>query len=171
MKTPTTVDRLEKLGRIRLSPSFFMRDFLHSEIAQIEQLSNVPDYPDIAIEAGKNLCQNILEPISSHFGRISIRSGYRSPLVNGIGNEKKYNYASNEKNYGSHIWDYRDKDGLLGATACIVVNSFIPYYEKTGHCKLLRGGFMTIFLITLICVSFQLLLHSTLAGENLNREK
>ena len=60
-------------------------------------------------------------------------SGYRSPLVNNVGNEKKYNCASNEKNYGGHIWDFRDKDGLLGATACIVVNSFIPYYDETGH--------------------------------------
>ncbi|WP_172380312.1 peptidase M15 [Vibrio sp. Vb339] len=133
MKTPTTVANLEKLGRVRLSPSFFMRDFLHSEIAQIEQLTNVPDYPDIALESGRNLCQKILEPISNKFGRISIRSGYRSPLVNNVGNEKKYNCASNDKNYGGHIWDYKDKDGLLGATACIVVNSFIPYYDETGH--------------------------------------
>ncbi len=112
---------------------FFMRDFLYSEIAQIERLPNIPDYPDIAIESGKNLCEKILEPITDRFGRVSIRSGYRSPLVNGVGCEKKYNCASNEKNYGGHIWDYRDSDDLLGATACIVVNRFIPYYERTGH--------------------------------------
>ena len=72
MKTPTTVTNLEKLGRVRLSPSFFMRDFLHSEIAQIEQLTNVPDYPDIALESGENLCQKMLEPISNKFGRIRL---------------------------------------------------------------------------------------------------
>ena len=30
---PGSVRSLEELGRVRLSPSFFMRDFLHSEIA------------------------------------------------------------------------------------------------------------------------------------------
>jgi len=133
VKSPASMKGLESLGRVRLSPSFFMRDFLYSEIAQIERLPNVPDYPDVAIESGKNLCEKILEPISERFGRLSIRSGYRSPLVNDVGCKKKYNCASNEKNYGGHIWDYRDSDGLLGATACIVVNQFIPYYERTGH--------------------------------------
>ena len=36
---------LTQLGRVRLSKSFFMRDMLHSEIAQIHGLSNVPDNP------------------------------------------------------------------------------------------------------------------------------
>ncbi|MFC1507832.1 peptidase M15 [Pseudomonadota bacterium] len=133
MKKPASMKGLEELGRVRLSPSFFMRDFLYSEIAQIENIGNIPDFPDLAIKSGEGLCQSILEPLSEKLGRISIRSGYRSPLINGIGCEKKYNCASNEKNFGGHIWDYRDDDGLLGATACIVVNSFIPYYERTGH--------------------------------------
>lgn len=134
MKSPKTVKSLEDLGRIRLSDSFFMRDFLYSEISQIEGIPNIPEYPDVAIEAGSNLCQNILEPIQNKLGRISIRSGYRSTLVNGKGAENKnqYNCASNELNYAHHIWDYRDKNGDLGATVCIVVNSFLDYYEKTN---------------------------------------
>ncbi|EHW0626259.1 peptidase M15 [Vibrio vulnificus] len=132
MKSPTSVKGLEDLGRVQLSKSYFMRDFLYSEISQIE---NIPEYPDIAIEAGKNLCSRLLEPIGDTFGRVSIRSAYRSPSVNAKGaeNGNQYNCASNEKNYGKHIWDYRDKDGCLGATACIVVNSFVPYYEESGH--------------------------------------
>lgn len=133
MKKPASMKGLEELGRVRLSPSFFLRDFLYSEIAQIEGVCNIPDYPGLAIKSGEGLCRSILEPLSDKFGKVSIRSGYRSPLINGIGCEKKYNCASNEKNFGSHIWDYRDSDSLLGATACIVVNSFIPYYERTGH--------------------------------------
>ncbi|MEZ8283422.1 peptidase M15 [Vibrio splendidus] len=135
MKSPTTVRKLEDLGRVQLSESYFMRDFLYSEISQIEMIPNTPDYPDVAIEAGRNLCSQLLEPIEKAFGRISIRSGYRSPLVNAKGaeNGNQYSCASNEKNYGKHIWDYRDRGGCLGATACIVVNSFIPYYERTDH--------------------------------------
>ncbi|MEM9424527.1 MAG: peptidase M15 [Spirochaetota bacterium] len=135
MNLPRTVKALEKLGRTQLSQNFFMRDFLYSEISQIENIPNIPDYPEIAIESGRSLCSKLLEPIERELGRISVRSGYRSPLVNAKGaeNGNQYNCASNAGNFGKHIWDYRDKDGYLGATACIVVNSFLPYYEETGH--------------------------------------
>ena len=123
---------LEELGRTRLSPNFFMRDFLYSEISQIEQIANIPVDPELAVLAGKQLCANILEPIRSQLGTVSVRSAYRSPEINRIGNEKKYNCASNEKNYTRHIWDIQDSQGHYGATACIVVNSFVDYYEKTG---------------------------------------
>lgn len=134
MKSPQTVKSLEDLGRVRLSDSFFMRDFLYSEISQIEKIPNIPEYPEVAVEAGSHLCQKVLEPVQKELGRISIRSGYRSTLVNGKGAENKnqYNCSSNESNYAHHIWDYPDKNGDLGATACIVVNSFVNYYEKTG---------------------------------------
>jgi hypothetical protein len=39
---------------VRLSPSFFMRDFLYSEIANFHGIPNIPDHPDKAIEAGRN---------------------------------------------------------------------------------------------------------------------
>lgn len=130
MKKPDKVKSLEELGRVQLSKSFFMREFLYSEISQIEGIQNIPDDPDLAIEAGKNLCEKVLEPIQDALGRISVRSAYRSCEVNKIGNEKKYNCADNEKNYARHIWD-RKKDGYMGATACIIVTSFIPYYDRT----------------------------------------
>lgn len=46
---------------------------------------------------------------------------------------KEHNWASNESNYAAHIWDRRDADNLMGATACIVVNRLLPYYERTKH--------------------------------------
>jgi len=111
-----------------------MRDFLYSEISQIENIPNIPDDPDLAVKAGAGLCEQVLEPIQQHLGRVSIRSGYRSPAVNRVGaaNKNQYNCSRNEANYGHHIWDQLDKGGNIGATACIVVNSFIPYYEQTN---------------------------------------
>ena len=102
MKSPKTVSKLEELGRVQLSPNFFIRDFLYSEISQIEGIANIPDYPDVAIEAGRQLCTEVLESIQKEFGRISIRSAYRSPAVNAKGaeNNNQYSCASNEKNYG-----------------------------------------------------------------------
>jgi hypothetical protein len=50
-----------------------------------------------------------------------------------IGNQKKgYNCSNNEDNFAGHIWDERDKQQFMGATACVVVTSFLPYCEKTG---------------------------------------
>lgn len=132
MRKPRTVRSLEELGRIRLSDSFFMRDFLFSEIAVIAGLANLPADPDLAIAAGRRLCEELLEPLQARFGRVSIRSAYRSPEVNGFGNANGFNCAQNDKNRAGHIWDQRDADGRMGATACIIVNRFIPYYERTG---------------------------------------
>lgn len=132
MRQPKSVKALETLGRVRLSESFFMRDFLYSEIAAINGFANIPDDPDLAIAAGKVLCETLLEPLQVRFGRISVRSSYRAPEVNQFGNAHDLNCSTNAKNYAGHIWDRRDAAGRMGATACIVVNRFIPYYERTG---------------------------------------
>ncbi|ODT66942.1 MAG: hypothetical protein ABS75_25520 [Pelagibacterium sp. SCN 63-23] len=132
MRQPQSVRALEAFGRVRLSESFFMRDFLYSEIAAINGLHNLPDDPDLAIAAGTRLCEELLEPLQRQFGRVSVRSAYRSPEVNDFGNARNLNCASNPSNYADHIWDRRDAGGHMGATACIVVNSFISYYQRTG---------------------------------------
>ncbi|WP_286377711.1 hypothetical protein [Acinetobacter sp. R933-2] len=84
-----------------------MHDFLYSEIANWYGIRNFPDYPDIAIRTGSELCQQLLEPLQDKFGRLEIRSAYRSCTVNQLGNENKHNCGSNESNYASHIWDYQ----------------------------------------------------------------
>ena len=132
MRKPASVGSLVDFGRTRLSKSFFMRDFLFSDIASMYGLANVPDDPDLAIAAGQRLCQDVLEPLQAVFGRIAIRSAYRSSEVNRLGNEKKLNCASNEKNFASHIWDRRDANGHMGATACIVVPAFWDRFQAQG---------------------------------------
>lgn len=130
MKSPNSVTSLEDLGRVRLSKTFYFRDFLYSEIANYHGMPNIPEDADLAIEAGGRLCQDLLEPLQDTFGRIAIRSAYRSPAVNDFGNRNKLNCASNEKNYAAHIWDRRDENGCMGATACIVVPWFADRYEN-----------------------------------------
>lgn len=132
MRQPKSVRALENFGRVRLSDSFFMRDFLYSEIAVVEGFQNIPGDPDLAIAAGKRLCEELLEPLQGRFGRISVRSSFRSAEVNGFGNANKLSCGRNETNYAGHIWDRRDAQGHMGATACVIVNRFIPYYERTG---------------------------------------
>ncbi|SEQ08442.1 hypothetical protein SAMN05428969_1886 [Devosia sp. YR412] len=132
MRQPKSVKSLEDLGRVQLSENFFLRDFLYSEIAVVHGFQNIPDDPDLAITAGKALCENLLEPLQARFGKISIRSAYRSSEVNHFGNVNKLNCGRNETNFAGHIWDRRDAEGHMGATACVVVNRFVPYYERTS---------------------------------------
>ena len=120
---------LETLGRVRLSPSFFMRDFLYSEISNFAGLPNIPDDPELAIVVGRRLCVDLLEPLQATFGRIAIRSAYRSETVNRWGNQNNQGCARNEANYAGHIWDRRDAEGRMGATACIVVPWFADRYK------------------------------------------
>ncbi len=116
---------LDRLGRVRLSQSFFMRDFLHSEIAVTYSIPNIPDDIELAIETGTNLCAKLLEPLQQAFGTIRIRSGYRSSTLNAFGHKHNLNCAANEKNYAAHVWDRLDNEGRKGASACVVVPSLM----------------------------------------------
>lgn len=118
---------LEELGRVRLSASFFLRDFLHSEIADFYGIPNIPDDPDQAIAAGRKLCEELLEPLQATFGRLAIRGAYRNAAVNGFGNRHDLNCARNERARGRHTWG-RDDKGRLGAMSCIVVPWFADRY-------------------------------------------
>jgi hypothetical protein len=126
---PGSVRSLEELGRVRLSASFFMRDFLHSEIADFHGIPNIPDDPNLAIAAGRKLCEQLLEPLQGTFGRLAIRSAYRAPAVNEFGNRHGLSCASNQRNYGRHIWDRRDATGAMGAMATVVVPWFADCYR------------------------------------------
>lgn len=130
MRKPLSVKSLETLGRVRLSPSFYMRDFLYSETANFHGIANIPDNPDLAIQMGKKLCKELLEPLNATFGRVTVRSAYRSCAVNKFCNENKLGCSKNETNFARHIWDKEDADGLKGATATIVMPWFTDKYEQ-----------------------------------------
>lgn len=136
MKKPTSVQTLTEMGRVRLSKNFFLREFLHSEIAVIHGIANIPDDPDLAIAAGTRLCEDLLEPLQDAFGRIAIRSAYRSATINNLGNDLmragKNAYNCGRDDFAGHIWDRRDAEGCMGATACIVVPSFWDRFQAPG---------------------------------------
>lgn len=123
---PTTYSGLDDLGRVALSDNFFFREFLYSEVAAHYGVKNIPSDCDLAIEAGRGLGQNLLEPLNATFGRVVIRSGYRSRALNDLCNEKKHNCGSSESNRARHIWDERDADGRMGACATVL----IPWFQR-----------------------------------------
>ncbi|CCE98360.1 conserved hypothetical protein [Sinorhizobium fredii HH103] len=137
MRKPGSMKSLEDLGRVRLSKNFFLRDFLHSEIADFYRIPNIPDDPDLAVEAGRKLCEELLEPLQATFGRLHIRSAYRNRAVNEFGNRNKLNCSTNAATAADHIWDMRDADGCMGATACIV----LPWVWDREHGE---GGWQSL---------------------------
>ena len=129
MKPPRSMWSLETLGRVRLSRHFYMRDFLYSEIGSFHQIPNIPENPDLAIANGRLLCTQLLDPLEETFGRIAIRSGYRSPELNQYGNDNKLNCARNDANYGHHIWDRQGGDGS-GAGTSLAIPWFADQYDQ-----------------------------------------
>lgn len=120
---------LEDLGRVRLSANFYFRDFLLSEIANFYGRPNIPADPELAIATGRRLCEELLEPLQAAFGRLAIRSGYRSAEVCAYGNERGFG-AGIKWNAGYHIWDLPDRKGRPGAAACVVVPWFADRYAE-----------------------------------------
>ncbi len=119
---PQSYQGLDRLGRIRLSRSFHLREFLYSEIAVHHGLRNVPEAGRVeyAVHAGSQLCERLLEPMQATFGRIHVRSGYRCRAVNAAG-VGKHNCAAD--NDGFHTWDYPHAVHGQGATACVSIPS------------------------------------------------
>ena len=117
---------LETLGRVRLSKYFYMREFLYSEIANFHARQNIPDDPDLAIERGRAFCTELLDPLEETFGRVAVRSGYRSSDLNAWGNAHKLNCARNDYPGECHIWD-RD---VPIAGASVVIPWFADQYEQ-----------------------------------------
>jgi hypothetical protein len=117
---------LETLGRVRLSKHFYMREFLYSEIGNFHRIQNIPDDPDLAIARGRALCETLLDPLQETFGRIGVRSGYRSSTLNRFGNENGLNCARNDYPLECHIWDRPDVE-VAGAS--IVIPWFADRYE------------------------------------------
>ena len=133
MNKPHSVNALSTLGRVRLSPHFFMREMLYSEVANFHGMPNIPDNPDLAIAAGKRLCVELLEPLRATFGHVSIRSAYRSSELNKFCNDQQKKgmkgYTCALDNDARHTWDRLDTHGFMGATACIVIPWFADYQE------------------------------------------
>lgn len=126
MRKTRSMWSLETLGRVRLGKHFYMREFLYSEIGNIHCIPNIPDTPDLAIARGRAFCEALLDPMEDTFGRVAVRSGYRSAELNSYGNRHKLNCARNDYPQECHIWDLPD---VPVAGASIVIPWFADQYE------------------------------------------
>lgn len=133
-----SVAALTEFGRERLSKNFFMREMLYSEVGNLHGVPNIPENPELALHAGRQLATQVLEPLLEAFGHIAIRSAYRSPTLNAFCNDLYLSGDAaswcdcNDGAAAHHIWDRRDAGGHLGATATLVIPSYIDHHALTG---------------------------------------
>ena len=80
---------------MNLSRNFTLQELTKSDTAIRKGIDNNPNADQI--EKLKALCENILQPVRDHFGRVKVTSGYRSPeLCSAIGSSVNSQHAKAE---------------------------------------------------------------------------
>ena len=80
---------------MNLSRNFSLLELTKSDTAIRLDIDNNPNADQI--EKLKALCENILQPVRDHFGRVKVTSGYRSPeLCAAIGSSVNSQHAKAE---------------------------------------------------------------------------
>jgi zinc D-Ala-D-Ala carboxypeptidase len=80
---------------MNLSRNFTLQELTKSDTAIRKGINNNPSAGQI--EKLKALCENILQPVRDHFGRVKVTSGFRSPeLCAAIGSSVNSQHAKAE---------------------------------------------------------------------------
>jgi len=80
---------------MNLSRNFTLQELIKSDTAIRKGINNNPNAEQI--EKLKDLCENILQPVRDHFGRVKITSGFRSPeLCHAIGSSVNSQHSKSE---------------------------------------------------------------------------
>ena len=80
---------------MNLSRNFTLSELIKSDTAIRRGINNNPNAEQI--EKLKDLCENILQPVRDHFGRVKITSGFRSvELCTAIGSSANSQHAKAE---------------------------------------------------------------------------
>ena len=80
---------------MNLSRNFTLLELIKSDTAVRKGINNNPNAGQI--EKLKGLCENILQPVRDHFGRVKITSGFRSEdLCLAIGSSRNSQHAKSE---------------------------------------------------------------------------
>jgi len=109
---------------MRLSQNFTLAEMIKSQTAERKGINNNPNEDNI--ENLQRLCNEILQPIRNHYGKVvSVSSGFRSPdLCEAIGSSKTSQHASGQaadfeiygvsnKELADYIADNLDFDQLI----------------------------------------------------------
>ena len=80
---------------MNLTRNFTLQELIKSDTAIRKGIDNNPNADQV--EKLKRVCENVLQPVRDHFGRVKITSGYRSPeLCVAIGSSVNSQHAKAE---------------------------------------------------------------------------
>jgi uncharacterized protein YcbK (DUF882 family) len=80
---------------MQLSRNFSLQELIKSDTAIRKGIDNNPNADQI--EKLKELCENILQPVRDHFGRVKVTSGFRSAtLCEAIGSSSRSQHCKAE---------------------------------------------------------------------------
>ena len=80
---------------MNLSRNFTLQELIKSDTAIRLGIDNNPNSDQI--EKLKELCENVLQPVRDHFGRVKVTSGFRTiELCRAIGSSEKSQHAKAE---------------------------------------------------------------------------
>ena len=127
-----------------LSRNFSLQELIKSDTAIRKGIDNNPNADQI--EKLKGLCENILQPVRDHFGRVKVTSGYRSvDLCMAIGSSANSQHAKAEaadfECVGVDNAELADwiKDNLPYDQ--LIVEYYVPGEPNSGwiHCSVTEG--------------------------------
>jgi zinc D-Ala-D-Ala carboxypeptidase len=80
---------------MNLTRNFTLQELIKSDTAIRKGIDNNPNADQV--EKLKKLCENVLQPVRDHFGRVKVTSGFRSPeLCVAIGSSVNSQHAKAE---------------------------------------------------------------------------
>ena len=80
---------------MNLTRNFTLQEMIKSDTAIRKGIDNNPNADQV--EKLKKLCENVLQPVRDHFGRVKVTSGFRSPeLCVAIGSSVNSQHAKAE---------------------------------------------------------------------------
>jgi len=110
---------------MNLSRNFSLQELIKSDTAIRRGIDNNPNADQI--EKLKALCENILQPVRDHFGRVKVTSGFRSvELCTAIGSSARSQHAKAE----AADFECIGVDNAEGRRA-----SFLHAYRSEGKTK------------------------------------
>ncbi len=129
---------------MNLSRNFTLSELIKSDTAIRKGINNNPNAEQI--EKLKLLCENILQPVRDHFGRVKVTSGFRSvELCTAIGSSARSQHAKAEAadfevigTDNAELFDWI-KDNL--SPDQLILEFYTPGEPNSGwiHCSWIEG--------------------------------
>ena len=149
---------------MELTRNFSLSELTKSDTAIRKGINNNPNAEQV--EKLKALCENILQPIRDHFGRVKVTSGFRSEdLCLAIGSSRNSQHAKAEAADFECI-------GVDNAELADWIHKNLPYdqliLEYYTPVNLTVGGYIAVIFLTEAVHNFYIAIETRMVKQNTN---